>query len=135
MRKYAESIRDGLLNYESKKASGFSAKIQRSLKGAPEIKKVELASIRPFEISIEVSEDQLRQYGLSLSDVAAAVRGTSLDLPSGSVKTSSGEIVVRAVGKRYRGEDFQNIIVRTLPDGSGIRLDQVAEVIDGFEAV
>ena len=135
LRKYAESIRDGLLNYESKKASGFSAKIQRSLKGAPEIKKVELASIRPFEISIEVSEDQLRQYGLSLNDVAAAVRGTSLDLPSGSVKTSSGEIVVRAVGKRYRGEDFQNIIVRTLPDGSEIRLDQVAEVIDGFEDV
>ncbi|MDB4328165.1 efflux RND transporter permease subunit [Akkermansiaceae bacterium] len=135
LREYAETIRDGLLNYESKEAKGMGAKIQRSLKGAPEIKKVELASVRPFEISIEVPEDRLRQYGLTLGEVAEAVRRTSLDLPSGSVKTVSGEVVVRAVGKRYRGEDFRNIVVKTLPDGSDVRLDQVATVIDGFEDI
>ncbi|MDB4433696.1 efflux RND transporter permease subunit [Akkermansiaceae bacterium] len=135
LREYAETIRDGLLNYESKEAKGMGAKIQRSLKGDPEIKKVELASVRPFEISIEVPEDRLRQYGLTLGEVAEAVRRTSLDLPSGSVKTVSGEVVVRAVGKRYRGEDFRNIVVKTLPDGSDVRLDQVATVIDGFEDI
>jgi len=135
LREYAETIRDGLLNYESKKADGFGEKVQRALKGAPEIKKVELASVRPFEISIEVPENNLRQYGLTLGEVAEAVRRTSLDLPSGSVKTGSGEVVVRAVGKRYRGEDFRDVVVKTLPDGSEVRLDQVATVIDGFEDI
>ncbi|MGJ8695214.1 MAG: efflux RND transporter permease subunit [Verrucomicrobiaceae bacterium] len=135
LRAFAEKIRDGLLNYEAPEAEGISNKISRFLKGTPEIKKVELASVRPFEISIEVPEDKLREFGLTLGEVAEAVRRTSLDLPSGSVKTGSGEIVVRAIGKRYRGEDFRTVVVKTLPDGSEVRLDEVATVIDGFEDV
>jgi len=132
LRAYAESIRDGLLNYTPKK-SGIS--IQSLLKGVPSIDKVELASVRPYEISIEVPEARLRKYGLTLEQVAGAVRRAALDLPSGSVKTDSGEVVVRAVGKRYRGEEFRGIVVKTLPDGSEVRLEQVADVIDGFEDV
>ena len=63
------------------------------------------------------------------------MRRSSLDLPSGSVKTASGEVVLRAVGRRYRGEDFSSIVVKTLSDGSEVRLDQVGVVIDGFEDI
>ncbi|MDG2322740.1 MAG: efflux RND transporter permease subunit [Akkermansiaceae bacterium] len=133
LREYAETVRDGLLNYEPGKPKGVSQKLSRFLKGDPEIKKVELASVRDYEISIEVSEDRLRKYGLSIQQVAAAVRKASLDLPSGSVKTASGEIVVRGIGKRYRGADFFGIAVKANPDGSVVKLEEVAEIIDGFE--
>jgi multidrug efflux pump subunit AcrB len=143
LRQYAEGIRDGLLNYvpprpESKKKAfladpgGF---VQNLLKGRETIKKVELASVRPYEISIEVPEDTLRRYNLTLQQVAMAVRGASLDLPSGSVKTDSGEIVVRALGRKYRGEEFREVTVKKMPDGSDLRLGQIASVIDGFEDI
>ena len=144
LRVFAEKIRDGLLNYEppipktkEEKVQAFfndpGRVIQRFLKGQQTIKKVELASVRPYEISIEVPEGTLRKYNLTLQQVAAAVRSASLDLPSGSVKTGSGEVVVRAVGRKYRGEEFQDIVVKSLPDGSELKLSQIAEVIDGFE--
>ncbi len=141
LRVYAEKVRDGLLNYVPPKAenklAGFLAEpgraIQRFLKGQQTIKKVELASVRPYEISIEVSEDALRKYNLSLQDVALAVRSASLDLPSGSVKTKGGEVVVRAQGRRYRGEQFEEIVVRSRPDGAELTLGEIAEVVDGFE--
>ncbi len=135
LREYADSLRDGLLNYVPKKPEGWGDRIQEFFSGPPAIKKVELASVRPYEISIEVPEDELRKYNLTLSQVAAAVRNTSLDLPSGSVKTGSGEIVVRAVARKYRGEEFADIVVKKLPDGSDLKLSQIAEVIDGFEDV
>ncbi len=144
LREYAEKIRDGLLNHVPPQPQDKKEKmvallddpgrvIQRFLKGQQTIKKVELASVRPYEISIEVSEDVLRKYNLTLQQVATAVRSASLDLPSGSVKTGSGEVIVRAVGRRYLGAEFQNIVVKSLPDGSDLKLYQIAEVIDGFE--
>ena len=143
LRQYAEGIRDGLLTYlppkpESKKKAFFADPggfVQGLLKGQETIKKVELASVRPYEISIEVSEDALRRYNLTLQQVAMAVRGASLDLPSGSVKTNSGEIVVRALGRKYRGDEFREVTVKKMPDGSDLSLGEIATVIDGFEDI
>ncbi len=90
---------------------------------------------RPFEISIEVSEKSLQEYGLSLAQVTRAVQTGSLDLPGGSVKTGVGEILVRTQGQRYTGEEFGHIIVVTAPDGTEIPLSRIATVRDGFEDV
>ncbi|MFT5563109.1 MAG: multidrug efflux pump subunit AcrB [Litorivivens sp.] len=88
---------------------------------------------RPYEISIEVSENTLRQYNLTLSSVASAIRSASLDLPGGSIKTAGGEILLRSKGQAYRGEEFRDIVVLTRPDGSNITLDEIATIKDGFE--
>jgi multidrug efflux pump subunit AcrB len=88
---------------------------------------------RPFEVSIEVSEDTLRRHEIDLEQVAQAVREFSLDLPGGSVKTGGGEILLRAKGQAYRGADFEDIVVLTRNDGTILRLGEIAEVIDGFE--
>ncbi len=88
---------------------------------------------RPYEISIEVSEETLRRHGLDLETVARAVRSSSLDLPGGSVKTRGGEILLRAKGQAYRGNEFEDIVVLTRNDGTIVRLGEIAEVIDGFE--
>ena len=99
----------------------------------PEISQVELRNARPYEISIEVSEEALRRYRLTFDDVARAVRRTSIDLPGGSVKTGSGEILLRTKGQAYRGVEFEKIPLITRNDGSRLHLADVARVVDQFE--
>ncbi len=99
----------------------------------PGITQVEISGIRDYEIAIEVSEDALRRYGLTFEDVVQAVRRSSLDLPGGSIKTGGGEILLRTMGQAYVGEEFENLVLLTAPDGTHIRLGDVATVVDGFE--
>jgi multidrug efflux pump subunit AcrB len=103
------------------------------LMNLPEISQAEVTGVRNYEISIEVSEDTLRRHNLSFAQVANAVGQSSLDLPGGSVKTDGGEILLRTKGQRYRGLEFEKIVVLTRPDGTKLHLSDVATVIDGFE--
>lgn len=99
----------------------------------PGISQVEVAGVRRYEISIEVSEEALQRFGLSFQQVADAVRRSSLDLPGGAVKTEGGEVLLRTKGQKYRGAEFEKAVVLTRPDGTQLRLADVATVIDGFE--
>ena len=96
------------------------------------ISQAEIAAVRPYEISIEVSEESLRRHGLSFQEIATAVRKSSLDVPGGTIKTDSGDILLRTTGQAYQGQEFENLIVRTRADGTRIYLKDVAEVVDGF---
>ena len=79
-------------------------RVRDDLSALPEITQVELVSVRPYEVSIEVSEEALRRWGLTFNQVAQAVRRTSLDLPGGKVSTSGGEILLRTKGQAYVGQ-------------------------------
>jgi len=63
------------------------------------------------------------------------VSRSSLDIPGGSVKTAGGEILVRTKGQKYRGSEFEDIIVLTRNDGTQVRLGDIATVQDAFEDV
>ena len=97
------------------------------------ISDVEVTYVRPDEISIEISEQTLRRMGLSLGQIANAVRRSSLDLPGGSIRTDGGEILVRTQGQAYRGRDFEDIVAISRIDGTSIRLADIATIIDGFQ--
>lgn len=97
------------------------------------ISQVNVTGVRPYEISIEVSEQNLRRYSLSFDEVARMVSSSSLDVPAGSVKTAGGEILIRTEGQKYFGREFEEIIVLTKNDGTKIRLADIATVTDGFE--
>lgn len=98
----------------------------------PGVTQVSTANSRPYEISIEVSEPSLRRNGLSFDQVATAVRNGSLDLPGGSIKTAAGEILLRTKGQAYWGEEYEDLVVTTRPDGTRLYLKDVATVVDGF---
>ncbi|MEM6792911.1 MAG: efflux RND transporter permease subunit [Acidobacteriota bacterium] len=111
----------------------LAERVRDDLTALEGITQADLSGVAPYEISIEVSEDALRRYGLSFSAVSSAVRRASLDVPGGSVKTGGGEILLRTEGQRYVGQEFEEIEVLSRPDGSVLRLGDVATVIDGFE--
>ena len=97
------------------------------------ISQVSVTYARPWEISIEVSEQTLRQYNLNMGQIAKAIRLASMDLPGGSIKTQGGEILLRSKGQAYRGPDFEDIVVMTRPDGTNIALGDIAVVNDAFQ--
>ena len=98
----------------------------------PGVASVELLGGREPEIAVEVGEADLRRYGLTLSEIAAAIRASSLDLPGGIIDTQAGDIRLRVKGQAYRAEDFERIVLRTAPDGTRITVGDVATVRDGF---
>ncbi|MEN8126487.1 MAG: efflux RND transporter permease subunit [Planctomycetota bacterium] len=111
----------------------LAEQMRDELTAMPMISQVDVTGARRYEISIEVSEQNLRRYGLSFEDVSKAIGKASLDLPGGSVKTSGGEILIRTQGQRYRGGEFEKIVVLTRPDGTKVHLSDIATVMDGFE--
>lgn len=113
LRQQAEIIRDELLEL-------------------PDITQIELSGVRDPEITVEIPERTLRQYNLTLSQVASAINAASLDLPAGSVKTSGGEILLRTKERRYWGPQYEDITILANADGSRIRLGDIAHVVDGF---
>ena len=108
-------------------------RVRDELTALPEVTQAELLYSRAYEISIEVSEESLRRYGLTFDDVASAVRRASLDLPGGTIKAASGEILLRSKRQAYSGEEFERLVVITRGDGTRVLLSDVATVIDGFE--
>jgi multidrug efflux pump subunit AcrB len=102
------------------------------LSALPEISEVSLASVRPDEIAIEVSDEALLRHGLSFDAVVAAVRGSSLDLPGGSVRAAGGEILLRARGRAGDASSFAELPLIVRADGSRVALGEVARVVDGF---
>jgi len=143
LRQAAEKIRDDLLDarivsqMNSETGDGIFSAILKKIKfKQPEvITQIELVGVRDYEIAIEVSEDNLRRYGLSFDQVVKAVQAGSIDLPGGKIRTAQGEILVRSKGQLYTGKEFEAIPLITLADGTVVQLGQVAKVIDGFKDV
>ncbi len=96
------------------------------------ITQVQLGAAKPLEIAIEIPQAMLRSYGLTIDQVAAEVRRAALDLPAGSLKTDAGEILVRVTERRDFGVEFATIPIISNPDGSTVRLGDIAEIRDAF---
>ncbi len=97
------------------------------------VSQVTLMYVRPYEISIEVSEQSLRRFGLTLQQVGQSIQNNSYDLPGGAIKTEDGEILLRTATKAKNGRDLERIVILTRPDGSNVLLSDIATVIDGFK--
>ncbi|MGF1530115.1 MAG: efflux RND transporter permease subunit [Puniceicoccaceae bacterium] len=98
----------------------------------PGISQAEVVGVPAYEISIEVPEEILREFNLTFEEVAQAVRATSLEVPGGAIRAASGEILVRASSQARDSETLAQIILRALPDGSLLRLGDIATIRDGF---
>ncbi len=120
-------------NADEKTLKFYGDKLRNEIASLDGISQVAVNYSRPYEISIEVSENILRQYNLSLSEVANAVRRSSLDLPGGSIKTRGGEILLRSKGQAYVGQDFEDIVVLTRPNGTTLTLGEIGKVKDDFQ--
>ena len=107
-------------------------RLRDALLREPAISNVETFGARDYEISIEPSEEKLRAYNLTFDEVATAVSESSVDLGGGVVRSDQGDISLRARNQAYRRTEFENLPVRTNPDGTRVLVKDVAEVRDAF---
>ena len=113
LRLAAEEVRDELLELSS-------------------ISQVKLRGARDREISIELSEEELRRHNLTFNEISNAVQRASLNLTFGELRTDAGGVVLHTVSKRRFGEEFKDIPLITRLDGTIVTLGDVAEIRDGF---
>ncbi len=107
-------------------------RIEEGISALPQVSLARTSGTRPDEISIEVPRLQLRSLGLTLEEVAHAVRQGSLELSAGRISAGDEEILVRTLGQNYDQYDFEDIVVLTRPDGTSVRVGDIATVRDGF---
>ena len=98
----------------------------------PAISSAEIAAERPYEISVEVPEDSLRQFGMSLSGFAQMIRQQNIDVPGGKMITGSQEMLLRGNNKREDGLGIAELPAITKSDGDVVRVGDIANVVDGF---
>ncbi|MDA1068052.1 MAG: efflux RND transporter permease subunit [Verrucomicrobia bacterium] len=113
----------------------LAKKVRDDVVELPGVSQAFTRGVRDYEISINVSENKLRQYGLTFDQVMQVVQGNSLDLPAGQIRSTGGEILLRTKEQAYRGNEFEELVLISRPDGTQVRLSDVAEIEDGFEDV
>ena len=110
----------------------LAERIRDEIVALDEVSYAEVRGSRPFEISVHIPEITLRQYGLTLDQVALAIRAWSVDLPGGSIRSDGGDIRLRTKGQAYTGDEFEQIVLISREDGTRIRLGDIATIEDGF---
>lgn len=115
--------------YEMKE---LAKSIREEITSLPGVTRADVTGVPQYEISVEVTEFKLQEYGLTFAQVAQAVQRSSIDLPGGSIKAHNGNILLRTKGQAYTGDEFGNIVIKTNIDGSRVYLKDIAAVNDGF---
>jgi multidrug efflux pump subunit AcrB len=110
----------------------LAKEVRDDLRTNPGISQVEVIGARDYEIAVEISEYDLQRYDLTFNQITEAIRGSSLDVPGGSIRTPSGDILLRAKNQSYTGEDFSDIVLLRRDDGTRLLLGEIAKVADGF---
>jgi len=98
----------------------------------PTISQANLIGARDYQIDIEIPEETLRRYGLSLDRVAQIVRRENIELPGGSLKTASQEVLLRGKNKYLTGDAIGKIPLITRNDGVVLTVDDLGVVKDEF---
>ena len=107
-------------------------RVQDDLLEIDGISRVNLEGKRNYEIAIEADMERLEAYNLGFRDLVEAIRGSSIDLPAGAIRSPSGTLIVRTRGQAYTQEDFEKIPIRA-SGGAEVLIGDVATVNDGFE--
>ncbi len=114
LRELAEQVRDRLLQ-------------------DPQITQIDLVGARRYEVAVELDQDTLRTYGLTLDQVAERVRTTSVEIPGGTLETQAGDILLRVNERRNWAKEFATIPLVTTADGAVLTVGDIARISDTFE--
>ena len=119
-------------NAEQKDLQQLAKQFENALLALPSINKVQRRGWKNPEISIEIDEQLLQSYQLTLDDIATRIRQESLTETSGELRSKDNLILLKADGQRYYQQEFSDIVVFHRADGSNVTLSDIATISDGF---
>ena len=121
----------GPLRPEGLKA--YAERMKDDLLAIPGVAQVTVRGFSQHQIRIEAPASTMRQFGLSLRDLADAVAAQSLKLPVGAIETRESTVLLRFDDERRRPRDFDDLVVVGSGSGAAIRLGDIAAITDRFE--
>ena len=107
-------------------------KVREDLLLLPEVSQVNLSGGRDYQIDIEVDEDALRSHGVSLRQLGDVVRRENHEMPGGTIRAKSQEVLVRGNNRRLTGEEIAELPLITQRDGAVLRVKDLGIVRDEF---
>ncbi|MFT7618132.1 MAG: HAE1 family hydrophobic/amphiphilic exporter-1 [Planctomycetota bacterium] len=99
----------------------------------PEISRASIVGVRAPEIQAEILPEKLEEYGLTFAEVGRILGQLNMDSPGGTLKNKSGNVGVRTLGEKAEALAWENHVVKSLPDGTVIRLRDIARARATFE--
>lgn len=106
----------------------YTYRIEDDLRASGMISQIIINGFPATEISVEISEARLLRYNMTFDEVSGAIAGNNLDISGGQLKSDEEEILIRS---RYRTVDpkkIEEIVIRANPDGSLVKIQDVAQV-------
>ena len=137
LRELAEEVRQDITELRAVPPKSFARRALSFLfqpKGAA-VSGADIIAEKPFEIAVEVPEDRLRQYNVSLEGLVQILRRQNVDMPGGKMETASQELLLRGKNKREIGTDIAQIPVLTDNNGDIVTIGDIGVVVDGFAEV
>ncbi len=110
----------------------LSDRISDELRQLPEITAIEPGGLRPPEVHIDIDPRRIKEVGLTRDEIAAIIKANMRQMPGGSLDTSGGEVLVRVGTRRDAAHELSKIPLKARANGSVIRVEDIAEVDDGF---
>jgi len=98
-----------------------------------EITQVEIGNVPDFVTHVEIPRNTLREYNMTLGQIASIIRQSSSDVPAGAVETQAGEVTLRMQERKIWAEEFGNIDIISSESGTTVKLKDIAKITDGFE--
>ncbi len=114
LRELAEQVRDRLLQN-------------------PDITQVDLEGARDYEIHVQIDQETLRRYNLTLQGVASKISNSAIELPGGTIEARGGDILLRVKERRDWAKQFATLPIITTSSGGTVMLGDIAEVSEGFQ--
>jgi len=111
----------------------ISERLRDRMLSNPEITQVEIGNVPEYVTHVEIPRQRLREYDLTLGEVADIIVQSSEDIPAGALETKSGEILLRMKERKQWSKEFGNIDLISSESGSSVKLSDIAEITDGFE--
>ena len=96
------------------------------------VAQVQVYGPQKYAVRVMVDPRQLSSRGIGIDEVADAVRGANVNLPTGILYGPLTSFTVQANGQILNAEGYRPVIV-TYRNGSAVRLGDLAEVVGGVE--
>lgn len=105
--------------------------IKPALERIPGVAQVSLVGGNERQIEININKDRMEAYGLSILDISNVLINSNLDYPTGKIKSNNKQMQIRLQGKYSNLVDIENVILKHMPDGSALKVKNIADVHDG----
>ncbi|WP_430453587.1 efflux RND transporter permease subunit [Rhodopirellula europaea] len=106
--------------------------IREEILALPSVSVADLVGTPDYQIDIEIPEDTLRKYNLSLQSVAQIVRANNVELPGGTLRGRSQEVLLRGSDKSSVGAGIEGIPLVSQPGGAVLTVGDLGRVRDEF---